>query len=246
VLTDENITAERKNNMESYIRDFLAKRSVQALVRVTTAPNPFEGGERLIESYGLGALVPNTVILGDSENESIRDQYCDMIATFHKQKRNVIVVHDNEEKGFGNRKRIDIWWGGLQGNGGLMMILAYLLQSSRSWWDAEVHIKMVVDDEHAAEGTKSNLLKIIDKIRTGAKPEVLVSNGRSFDEILHEASHDADLVMMGMAEPDKNFSSYYESIQERLKGLPTTVMVLAAEGISFGEVLMQQDNFHED
>ncbi|MGK7369603.1 MAG: amino acid permease, partial [Candidatus Halalkalibacterium sp. M3_1C_030] len=246
VLTDENITAERKNNMESYIREFLAKRSVQALVRVTTAPDPFEGGERLIESYGLGALVPNTVILGDSENKNIREQYCDMIANFHKQKRNVVVVHDNEEKGFGNRKRIDIWWGGLQGNGGLMMILAYLLQSSRSWWDVEVYIKMVVDDEHAAEGAKSNLLGIIDKIRTGAKPEVLVSNGRSFDEILHDSSKDADLVMLGMAEPGKNFSSYYESIQERLKGLPTTIMVLAAEGISFGEVLMQQDTFHDD
>ena len=246
VLTDEKITAERKNSMESNIRDFLAKRSVQALVRVMTAPDPFEGGERLIESYGLGALVPNTVILGDSENANIRGRYCNMIATFHKQKRNVLIVHNNEEKGFGNRKRIDIWWGGLQGNGGLMMILAYLLQSSRGWWDAEVRIKMVVDNEFAAEEAKNNLLRIVDKIRTGAKPEILVSNGRSFDEILQDSSQDADLVMLGMAEPGNNFSSYYNRIQERLKGLPTTILVLAAEDISFGEVLMQQDNFHED
>lgn len=246
VLTDEKISAERKNKMESNIRDFLAKRSVQALVRVTTAPDPFEGAERLIESYGLGALVPNTVILGDSENESIREQYCKMISTFHRQKRNVLVVHENEDLGFGNRKRIDIWWGGLQGNGGLMMILAYLLQSSRTWWDTEVRIKMVVNDEQAAEGATKNLLRIVDKIRTGAKPEVLVSKGRSFNEILHESSKDADLVLLGMAEPDQNFMGYYEKIQERLKGLPTTLLVLAAEGISFGEVLMQQDSYHED
>ncbi|HKL18379.1 MAG TPA: hypothetical protein VJ905_05400, partial [Halalkalibaculum sp.] len=142
--------------------------------------------------------------------------------------------------------RIDIWWGGLQGNGGLMMILAYLLQSSRSWWDAEVRIKMVVDNEFAAEEAKNNLLRIVDKIRTGAKPEVLVSNGRSFDEILRDSSQDADLVMLGMAEPDNNFSRYYNRVQQRLKGLPTTILVLAAEDISFGEVLMQQDNFHED
>ena len=246
VLTDEKIKAERKNSMENNIRDFLAKRSIQALVRVTTAPDPFEGSERLIESYGLGALVPNTVILGDSENEDIREKYCEMIASFHRQKRNVLVVHENKELGFGNRKRIDIWWGGLQGNGGLMMILAYLLQSSRTWWDTEVRIKMVVHDEKAAEGATVNLVRIVDRIRTGAKPEVLVSNGRNFNEILHESSKEADLVMLGMAEPNENFIGYYENIQERLKDLPTTVLVLAAEGISFGEVLMQQDTFHED
>lgn len=246
VLTTNNISTERKNSMEGNIRDFLAKRSIQGLVRVTTAPDAFEGGERLVESYGLGALVPNTVILGDSENSEIRDRYCKMIANFHSQKRNVIVVHDNEEKGFGDRKRIDIWWGGLQGNGGLMMILGYLLQSSRTWWDAEVRIKMVVEDKNAAEGALQNLEGIIDKIRTGAKPEVIVSNGRSFNEILHETSREADLVFLGMAEPNENFTAYYETLQERLKDLPTTVMVLAAEEVSFGEVLMQQDSFQED
>lgn len=246
VLTSNNISAERKNNMENNIRDFLAKRSIQGLVRVTTAPDAFEGSERLVDSYGLGALVPNTVILGDSENLEIRDRYCQMIANFHRQQRNVIVVHENEAKGYGERRRIDIWWGGLQGNGGLMMILAYLLQSSRSWWDAEVYIKMVVTDEKAADDARQNLMGIIDKIRTGAKPEVLISNGRSFREILHESSQDADLVFLGIAEPDENFTGYYQTVQNRLKDLPTTIMVLAAEEVSFGEILMQQDTFQED
>lgn len=169
-----------------------------------------------------------------------------MIAHFHSQQRNVMVVHDNEDKGYGDRKRIDIWWGGLKGNGGLMIILGYLLQSSRDWYDAEVRLKMVVQDEQAETDAKQNLVRIVDKIRTGAKPEVIVANGRSFNEILHESSRDADLVFMGMAEPGDRFTAYYENLQQRLSGLPTTIMVLAAEEISFGEVLMQQDNFQED
>ncbi|MDZ7720078.1 MAG: Na-K-Cl cotransporter [Balneolaceae bacterium] len=246
ILTTKNISSERRKNMESNIREFLNKRSVQSLVRVTTAPDAFEGGKRLIESYGLGALVPNTVILGDSENEEHREKYCDMIAHIHNQQRNVMVVHDNEEKGYGNRKYIDIWWGGLKGNGGLMIILAYLLQSSRNWYDAEVRLKMVVDDKKAEEDARRNLIQITDKIRTGAKPEVIAANGRTFNEILHESSSDADLIFLGMAEPDNNFPTYYKSLQQRLSGLPTTIMVLAAEEISFGEVLMQQDNFQEE
>jgi len=249
VLNSDNITTERKQVLEENIRDFLAKRSVQGLVRVTTSHNAFQGAKDLVEAYGLGALVPNTIILGDSESEEVRDQYCDMIASFYDQHRNIIVVHDNKELGFGERKRIDLWWGGLKGNGGLMMILSYLLQSSRKWWDAQVNVKMVVENEQAAATAQENLSRILQKIRIGAEAQVLVSHGRSFDDILHESSKGADLVLMGMAKPgqaDGDFITYYEQLHNRLNNLPTTIMVLAAEEISFGEVLLQQDEFQGD
>lgn len=245
VLSSLDITTERQENMEKNIRDFLAKRSIQGLVRVISAPDAFKGAERLVDAYGLGALVPNTVILGDSKNEEIRDEYCQMISTFYERRRNLLIVHD-QENGFGNRKKIDIWWGGLRGNGGLMIVLAYLLQSDRSWWDAEVNLKMVVDTKDAAVDAQRNISKIADKIRTGANAKVMVSNGRSFDEILHETSQDADLIFMGMAEPGDDFPAYYEKVQQRLKGLPTTILVLAGEEISFGDVLLNQDAFQDD
>jgi len=246
VLTSQNISHVRQTKMEQKIRDFLSKRSIQGLVRVTTAKSPFDGGKKLVDSYGLGALVPNTVILGDSENTNSINEYCDMIAHFNQLQRNVVIVHDNKEKGFGNKKIIDIWWGGLQGNGGLMILLAYLLQSSRTWWDAKVRVKMVVGDENAAKNAQSNLSDVIKKVRIDAKAEVLVYGDKTFNEILHESSGDADLVFMGMAEPDEDFTSYYSHLQKRLKGLPTTIMVLAAEEISFGSVLMQEDTFYEE
>jgi len=249
VLKDDNITTERKQTLEKNIREFLAKRSIQGLVRVTTAPDSFQGAKDLVEAYGLGALVPNTIILGGSESPKVRDKYCDMISSFYAQQRNIIAVHNNKEKGFGQRKRIDVWWGGLKGNGGLMMILAYLLQSSRKWWDAQVNIKMVIKDPKAVVSTQKNLDRIIQKIRIDANAEVLVSNGKSFDEILYQSSQGADLVFMGMAEPnmpDNEFLKYYEDLYSRLKGLPTTVLVLAAEEISFGDVLMQQDAFQDE
>lgn len=241
VLTTPNVIASKIANIEANIREFLSKRSVHALVRVTSAPDAFIGAVRLVEAYGLGALVPNTIILGDSENEEVRDNYCDMIKSFHDLRRNVIIVHDDKEKGYGDKKTIDVWWGGLKGNGGLMMITAYLLQSSRDWYDAEVRLKMVVESEKAAEDARRNLTNFIEKARTGAKADVLVSNGRTFDEILHESSKDSDLIFLGMAEPAEDFQEYYKNIQQRLKGLPTTMLVLAAEEVSFGDVLMQSD-----
>ena len=45
-----------------------------------------------------------------------------------------------------------------------------------------------------------------------------------------------------MATPDEHFSEYYRKIQTRIKDLPTTVLALAAQDVSFGEVLVK----HED
>jgi hypothetical protein len=118
VITDESVTLDRQRAMETAIHDYLARRGVQALIRLIRAPDPFEGAERLVEAYGLGELSPNTYLVGDSEVPEHRDAYCRMIARFHEGRRNVVVLHHNEDLRFGHHERIDVWWGGLKRNGG--------------------------------------------------------------------------------------------------------------------------------
>ncbi len=239
VATDPTIPPERLKGLEENISEYLAKQGVQALVRTVAANTAFEGARSLISSYGLGALVPNTLVLGDTLSPGHLKPYCDMIQHFHRQKRNVVIVKPNEEEQFGERKRIDVWWGGLKGNGGLMKILAYLLQTSVDWGDAEVRIKIVVPNEAAAEGVASNLTPLVDRLRTGATLDVILSKDRPFDEILRTSSADADIVFMGMADPAgvKDYSVYYEQLRSRTDGMPSAVFVLAAEDIGFEEVL---------
>ena len=216
VLTSKHITSSRQKKMEKNIQDFMMKRSTSGFARVISASDTFEGAKDFVKAYGLGSLAPNTIILGDSENEELRKKYCDMIRFFYDLNRNVVIIHENEEKGFGKKQNIDIWWGGLKGNGGLLMILAYLLRSSRSWYDANISLKMLVQDEKAAKDAERNLSSMVKKLRTGARLEVIVSEGRSFDEVLHESSANADLICLGMATPGKNFEEYYRKMQQRL------------------------------
>lgn len=243
VLSGKNIQPQRLIKMEESIRELLAKRGIQALTRVASAENAFAGSRNLVKSYGLGALVPNTIILGDSQNKEVRHEYCEMVSYFNGLKRNVIILNDKEGDVFGGRKKIDLWWGGIKGNGGLMMILAYLLQSSRAWLDATVTVKMMIPNEEAAKTAEENLNSMVQRLRTGAKCEVIYADGRSFPDVLRDSSKEADLIFMGMATPDENFVSYYENIQRTLEGLPSTILVLAGREISFGEVLMQQEAF---
>lgn len=57
--------------------------------------------------------------------------------------------------------------------------------------------------------------------------------------LYRETSADADLVLIGLAQPDPDvpFEDYYTALRERTAGLPATLFVLAAEDIAFGKVL---------
>ncbi len=191
-----------------------------------------------MEAYGIGSLVPNTMLLGASESEEHRDEYSAMLTKFHAARRNVVVLHHNEVLGFGQQKRIDVWWGGLKGNGGLMMTLAYLLQTSVPWRGAHLRIKMVVPTEAAAESARDNLTGIIRNLRTPVSPEVIVSDGRPFGQILSASSAHSDLIFMGMKTPDESgYADYLAGLSRQVHRLPTTAFVLAAEDLQFSDIL---------
>ena len=241
ILAQASVTHDRKRTMERHVQEYLGKRGIDGLVRVISASDPFLGTELLVEAYGLGPLVPNTILLGDSERAELRARYCAMVQHFWRSRRNVVIVRDADRQGFGSRRRVDIWWGGLQGNGALLMILGYLLRTSLTWQSADVRLKMVVPTDAAAEQARENLLDVLAQTRTGLHAEVIVSAGRTFEEILHQSSSGADLILMGMAAPEgSDFAAYYQLLRDRTAGLPTTVFVLAAEDIAFREVLFRE------
>lgn len=239
VLPGGSRSITQQEELEATIHEYLERRGVQALVRSLTAPDPFEGAQRLVEIYGIGPLVPNTILLGDSEESSRRDRYCQLIAHLYQARRNVIILRENAQQGFGQRRHIDIWWGGLHANGGLMVLLAELLQTDLNWRNAQVYLKLMVPDETAAQAAQTNIHQVLQQLRFRAIPQILIANGRSFDEVLRESSQKADLIFMGIATPKDNFTQYYENLQLRTVNLPTIVFVLATSNFKFAKVLAE-------
>jgi len=238
VLPEGSRDAAQQADLERTVREFLARRGIHCMVRMVTAPDPFAGARTLIEAYGLGHVVPNTVLMGDSERTEMRQDYCDMIRAIHDSRRNVLILRNRDNRDFGDRLRIDLWWGGLHYNGGLMLLLAYLLKTG-AWRAARLNLNLMVADDSAAEQASENLDRVVSGLRIGAIPKVLVSDGRPFAEVLHETSAEADLVIMGMAEPEDGFVEYYERLQSMTADMPPTLVVLAAEDLAFSEVLAE-------
>ena len=238
---------DQRTKMEELLRDYLDKRGIQALVRVVTATDTFDGARQLVEAYGLGKLVPNTVLLGNSEALERRSQYCDLIRKIHEGERSLIILRENPEQEFGDRQRIDIWWGGLQNNGGLMVLLAYLLRTDLEWQRAKIVLKLMVPDETAAQVAQGNLNDLVGQLRMDLETQILIGGDRPFPAVLHESSAGADLVMLGLASPLANYftdpaayADYYTQFQANTANLPTTLFVLAAPKFDFSKVLVDR------
>ncbi len=201
-------------------------------MRVLTAPDPFEGAQRLVEIYGLGQVVPDTVLLGDSEAPESRSRYCESISHLHRAERNVVIFRAQESPKKHRNRDVDVWWGRLHANGSLLD----LLRGNIAWRNATIHLKLVVADQEATEKAQANLDALLTRLRIEATPEVLVAQG-SFDEILQKSSRSADMVLLGMAPPGDHFQNYYESLQQRTANLPSSITVLAAPNFSFTNIL---------
>ncbi|HKM44831.1 MAG TPA: hypothetical protein VJY12_05155 [Dysgonamonadaceae bacterium] len=237
ILPEKGVTQERVVNYEHNILTYLKDKNIKTLVRVTRAEDPFLGSKQLVNSYGLGSVVPNTILLGDTEENSHHESYCDMISHFYQLKRNVIILQNDFKLDYVGHKQIDLWWGGLKGNGGLMMIIAHLIKTSPRWREINVCVKMVLPNEESAKGARENLKKIIDEMRISFQYKVIVSNNRSFWDIFAEESKDSTMVMMGLKTPDENFSDYYKKFKENTKAIKNKIFFLAAELIEFEDVL---------
>lgn len=238
-ILPEATPAQRKQQLAETVREHLATRKVKALVRVVSAPTAYVGASVLVEAYGLGALVPNTVLLGDGETTSDPDEYATMIRRIHEASRHVVVVRADEDTTFGDRRRIDIWLGSMRDNGALMITLADTLRTSKSWRKATITVRMVVRDREAEDEVANNLRTIFTTARLDVDVEVIV-DARPTAAVISQRSASADLTMIGLPNPSNYPDDFADRLTSALEGIdaPTPVMfVLASDDIDLAAIL---------
>ena len=160
----------------------------------------------------------------------------DLLAVDH----NLLFLEHDDNWSFGKHQTIDIWWGGLERNGPLMLLLAYLLESTDDWAQARVRVNVVVDEETRTEATARRINDVLGRARVRAEPNVIVRqpDKQSIADIIHEVSGRTDLVILGLAPPltgeGEEFVGRVSSLIDRLV---TVIMVRASSHFEGEQVL---------
>lgn len=127
----------------------------------------------------------------------------------------------------GQEKRIDLWWGGLENNGDMMLMLAYLLSLNPEWSDARIVIRSIARSEDEMKLQRDGLQSLLQEIRTRAETEIITKPpNASIAEVIRSGSANADLVFLGPQNPPPGSEAAYAKRMEALTdGLKTTVFV---------------------
>ncbi|XP_011260217.1 solute carrier family 12 member 6 isoform X2 [Camponotus floridanus] len=157
-----------------------SEEKVKGFVDVLVAKNAVDGLSSLIQITGLGGLKPNTVILGwpygwrQSEEERTWRVFLQTVRSVQAAKMALLVPKginffpDSSEKIIGN---IDVWW--IVHDGGLLMLLPFLLKQHRTWKNCKMRIFTVAQMEDNSIQMKKDLKKFLYDLRIEAEVEIV-------------------------------------------------------------------------
>jgi hypothetical protein len=241
VLAGEGPTlTERCRELEAEIAAEIAERELQVFALVVAAPHVEVGASTIIQSYGLGPIRANTILLNwlDAETSSPPAGLAEhlFVRTLRAAVQlgvNVIVLDADEESWqaieprAAAERRIDIWWSD-NATGRLMLLLAYMVTRAEEWRGATIHLLVWVRSG-AEEKMAATLTQMLDDVRINAEIETV-------PELTHDKlvarSRDAALVLLPLRLRQLHAVDLFnEPIDALLAELPLVALVAAAKDI---------------
>nr|XP_023024078.1 solute carrier family 12 member 6 [Leptinotarsa decemlineata] len=166
---------------------------VKGFAEVLVARDIIEGLSNLVQTAGLGGLKPNTVILGwpygwrQSEDDRTWQVFLETVRNVTAARMALLVPKginffpNSTDKVIGN---IDIWW--IVHDGGLLMLLPFLLKQHRTWKNCKMRIFTVAQMEDNSIQMKKDLKTFLYHLRIQAEVEVVEMMGHDISAYTYE------------------------------------------------------------
>jgi hypothetical protein len=224
------MTGKRDEHREQ-IAQFIADAGLAAFAECQIAHNFFDGALTVVQAHGLAGLEPNTVLMGLSDTPEGMAKQQELVPPLTALGKSVLLLSYDHERGYGDRARIDVWWGGRSRNGELMLLLAHIVRSHRAWGGAKVRLLQIVKDESKMDATRAMLEKLLEDVRVRATPKpVLMKPGESVRDTIARTSAEADLTIIGMQMPGRDDAVLAaQRVQELTEPLGSMLLVRSAE-----------------
>ena len=101
--------------------------------------------EIIASMYGFSGVEPNTIFMGWPKQTKKPMKFAHLLKRLNDLDYNSLLLNYDDEKGFGNKKKIDIWWRGGGNNFSLAATLARYIISGDDWRDTEIRLLTIKD-----------------------------------------------------------------------------------------------------
>jgi len=221
------------------LRAHIAEEGVEAYHLVVTAPNLLVGAQILLQSYGIGPVDANTVILNwleqvaGSDAAKGKERYGRYLMAAMRLGCNVVILDTKEDEWAArettapNERRIDVWWWD-DATGRLMLLLAYLMTRSEEWSEASIRVigQSATPDVLRAQ---EELEAMLSKARIDAEAQIAPIEDRS---AMIQRSAGSTLVFLPFRVRNYHpIDPFGQPLEDLLECLPIVALVSAGEDI---------------
>ena len=230
------IDQERADRWKKMTNNFLSEKKIEALVEFTIDETLFEGAKKLLTTYGIGSITPNTIVLGEMQSRDVLQDYLQIIELACKTQKNIVILREGQ-KLQPKTKKIDVWWDDdSRKNSELMILLAHMLVSNKNWKGCSIRLRSVVIDENGKIQRQAYFQNFLSKSRLTAESEIYIGpkDCETVYDLASKFSGDADLVFLGLRpmavhEALEDFENHYLKIQALTKSLQHVAFVINSD-----------------
>lgn len=241
ILTDgESEMSERKKQLREKLGAEIDALDIQAFPLIVGADDFRTGLEVLLQSYGVGPISANIVLLNWLEEAPEPDRE-EGEQIFGRNMRetlrlgcNIVALSANNEamerieQADPEELRIDVWWEGTR-TSYLALMLAYLMTRTEVWRDAKICVHAQGSRDNS-ERTGMDLEEVLDEVRIDA--EVDVVEEKLDKDVLTEHSGDAAVAFVPMRLKGDKPTDFMDEPLRALQSEPIAIaLVLAGEDI---------------
>ena len=194
-------TQARRQEMEG----FLKQEAVIAFAETDVVSNIEDGLVSVAQANGMGGLNSNTLLMGWPSEQSGLERTLRSLRSFSQLGKSLIIgrIDTGRLPVAPEDREIHVWWGGLQRNGDLMLLLAYLLSHNPEWRGAQLVVTSLASSELMRERTQNHLNELLPELRINARTDVLMKpDDMTVREVIFAQSQTADVVFLGLPVPE--------------------------------------------
>ena len=228
-----------RSEAEAELQKEISQYKSSAFPLILTVPDLRTGIQTLIQSFGIGPLHANTVILNwrDRLRKGILtvedSRYARNLRVAFRFGCNIILLNAREEdwkllETIPSAERIiDVWWRG-DSTSQLMLLLAYLITRNEDWDETRIRV-LAFSDQMQSENAMDELRKILQEVRIDAEPEIIEK--MNMDAVSRHSAESSMIFLPFRLRRDQLVVLSDMDPDDLISRLPVTALILAAEDI---------------
>ena len=228
-------------DQKTEIQEVLAAEGLVAFPEVDMARDLVDGIVDVAQANGMGGIASNTVLLGWPDDPELQVAFMRAMRRLEVINKSLVFGRIKPRLAYkrsGVKRTVDVWRGGLQRNGDLLLLLTYLLTRNTQWRRTQVRILSIATTETMKDHTELTLRRLLPETRMDAVVQVSIKEaGESVADVIQRESADAEVVLMGLATPDRGDETEYAQRLETLAGDLPVVFFVKNASLFIGELV---------